>query len=448
MPQFYRAEPVVPQAFNPLESYGQVLQLKGMANRNRADELQMQQAQRKQQDVATFLEALGQNQGDWETTLKALRGKISPETQLAFEEHFQANLKNRLDAKKVQGDIDKTGQDVAKARTERLAQVVAEAWQLPDEELAARTDEFIGRAKAIDPDLKIPPGPLSKAHLKVFGVMLQAEQYTAHVADEKSKAEKSRYDMLSAKKDYEAGITPGTKGQTDFEQAFQRDKGRQPTLGELVQHKREMAQAGRAVVGGVSPGRSDKSYQYESGRLDKVQEPIDTAVARLGRLADTINQVTPQADALVAPELLTVMAGGQGSGLRMNEAEIARIVGGRTNLESFKAALNKWQVDPSEGLSITPSQRQQVRTLMGEVQKKLLAKQQLLESARQQLINSDDPAEHRRITAAARAGMSEIDSGKMPSASAGISVTDPRGGVHRFPNQAAADAFKKAAGIK
>jgi hypothetical protein len=63
-------------------------------------------------------------------------------------------------------------------------------------------------------------------------------------------------------------------------------------------------------------------------------------VPRFGRLRDTLNQKSPQADALVAPELLTVIAGGQGSGLRMNEAEIARSVGGRSHLEDLKAALN------------------------------------------------------------------------------------------------------------
>jgi len=30
----------------------------------------------------------------------------------------------------------------------------------------------------------------------------------------------------------------------------------------------------------------------------------------------------------------------------------------------------------------------------------------------------------------------------------GVTVTDPRGTVHTFPSQAAADAFRKAAGIQ
>ena len=48
------------------------------------------------------------------------------------------------------------------------------------------------------------------------------------------------------------------------------------------------------------------------------------------------------------------MAGGQGNGLRMNEAEISRIVGGRTNWESFKAKLGAWQ-SPRKLQSLLPS---------------------------------------------------------------------------------------------
>jgi len=196
---------------------------------------------------------------------------------------------------------------------------------------------------------------------------------------------------------------------------------------------------------GRDTARSDKSYQYSSGQLDKVGQPIEQAIQRFGRLKDTLNQATPQADALVAPELLTVMAGGAGSGLRMNEAEISRIVGGRSNFESLKAALNKWQLDPSKALSITASQRGQIRQLMDEVHGKLLKKQEVLDQARQDLVNNDDPFQHRMIVSKARQSLTKIDMGQ---GGGGISVTDPKGGVHTFPDQASADKFKKLAGIQ
>jgi hypothetical protein len=170
--------------------------------------------------------------------------------------------------------------------------------------------------------------------------------------------------------------------------------------------------------------RADKSYQFNVGQLNTLGKPITDRVTRLSTLQDTINQTSPQADALIAPELLTVMAGGQGSGLRMNEAEISRIVGGRTAWESIKAAANKWQTDPRKGLSITPAQRGQIRSLMQAVYGKLQQKQSILDQAQQDLIKTDDPKEHRSIVARARQQMTTIDQGQSGAQSGGANPLD------------------------
>jgi hypothetical protein len=157
--------------------------------------------------------------------------------------------------------------------------------------------------------------------------------------------------------------------------------------------------------------RADKSYQFSSTQLDKMKTPIDAVVSRLSRLNDTLAQNSPQADALVAPELMTVMAGGQGSGIRINEAEINRVVGGRSKWQDLQAAVNKWQLDPKEALSITPEQRREIRALTQVVNDKVTAKQQALDEARQQLIATQDPTEHRKIIANVNSRLSQIDTG-------------------------------------
>jgi len=167
-------------------------------------------------------------------------------------------------------------------------------------------------------------------------------------------------------------------------------------------------------------------------------------VQRLSTLQDTLNQGTPQADALVAPELLSVMAGGQGSGLRMNEAEIARIVGGRTQWESLKAAVGKWQLDPNKGFSLTPAQRQQVAGLMSTVQQKLQAKQAAITQSEQDLIDAGDIQSHKQIFADLRKRLTDIDSASGGS----IQVVAPDKSVHTFPDQASANKFKQMAGIQ
>jgi hypothetical protein len=179
-----------------------------------------------------------------------------------------------------------------------------------------------------------------------------------------------------------------------------------------------MGGGGGRIVSGDFPRlpqdvqRADKSYKDISSQLDKVQKPIDDLAARFGRLEDTVKQNTPQADALVAPELLSVMAGGQGSGIRMNEAEINRIVGGRSKWESLKASINKWKLDPAAAVSITDAQRTQIQALMSAVNEKIMQKRQLLEQARTDLLNAQTPEEHRRILANVRSQVLNVDVGQ------------------------------------
>jgi hypothetical protein len=192
--------------------------------------------------------------------------------------------------------------------------------------------------------------------------------------------------------------------------------------------------------------RADKSYQLQSTRLDKVRQPIEAIQQRVGRLNDTLNQQSPQADALVAPELLSIMSGGAGSGLRMNEAEIARIVGGRSAWESLKANIQHWATDPEKARSITADQDKQIRALVGTVQSKLVAKQKIMDDAEESLLASNDPKEHRQVVADARKSLDAIDAGTAQAG--GIEVKDPTGKTHTFSDQKSADAFKKAAGIQ
>ncbi|MGA8529254.1 MAG: hypothetical protein WB622_06030, partial [Acidobacteriaceae bacterium] len=67
-------------------------------------------------------------------------------------------------------------------------------------------------------------------------------------------------------------------------------------------------------AGNTGSARADKSFQYNNGELDKLSTPITGLVQRMSTLQSNLAQESPQADALVAPELLSVMAGGQGSG--------------------------------------------------------------------------------------------------------------------------------------
>jgi len=162
---------------------------------------------------------------------------------------------------------------------------------------------------------------------------------------------------------------------------------------------------------GANDTRLDRSYQYNNNIIEKQRTPLDQRLERLDRVEQAINQRSAQADALIAPELLSVMVGGMGSGLRMNEAEIARIVGGRSKLEDLKAKLDKWDPRTGGGLSVTDEQRQQMYDILKAVRVKTEAKQQAFNDAQEALIHAADVGEHRKITAELKKKLSAIDSG-------------------------------------
>lgn len=160
---------------------------------------------------------------------------------------------------------------------------------------------------------------------------------------------------------------------------------------------RVIAPIGRADKPKDADPRLDKSYQAERGRLTKLIKPVEDQAERMNRLVQSVNQRTPQADALIAPELLTAMAGGMGSGLRMNEAEISRIVGGRSKWESLQATLNQWKTDPSKAVSITDPQREQIRGLIDAMNGRIQKRLKVGHDAAEKLVDAKTVEEHRKI---------------------------------------------------
>ena len=211
---------------------------------------------------------------------------------------------------------------------------------------------------------------------------------------------------------------PVTAEDAAWAQAYERRKTLAPFAGAAAQAPHQATE------------RSDTSYNRNVARLDKLSQPIEATQARMGRLNDALAQHTPTADALMGPELMTIMAGGQGSGLRMTDTEINRIVGGRSHWENLQAAINQWSLDPSKANSITEEQRKEIRALATAVQSKLSAKQKILSDADQGLLGTDDPKAHRQIVADAHQKLDAIDSGGAPGGGGG-SLANPELGATR-----------------
>lgn len=169
----------------------------------------------------------------------------------------------------------------------------------------------------------------------------------------------------------------------------------------LLKAKSDAALAGRDpnAAGTRNDARSDKSFQFNMKELEDRAKPLIDKADRFNRLVTTVDEKTPQADALIAPELLTVMAGGRGSGVRMTEAEMSRLVNGRSHWESLKAAVNKWKLDPTQALTVTDEQRSEIKKLLATMGGRIKSDVKTINDARRALVNADSVDEHRNIMA-------------------------------------------------
>lgn len=198
---------------------------------------------------------------------------------------------------------------------------------------------------------------------------------------------------------------------TAEEQGYQEAKQANPQLTRTAFHAQWEA-AGKPAAGDAkNDARLDRSYQFNSTQLEKERAPVEAQMGKIGAALSNLNLQSPQADALLAPQILSIAAGGTGSGLRMNEAEISRIVGGSTKWTQLQTALNKWSTDPTHA-TFTPAQRKQMSDILGGAQAKGTQKQQILEWSENALIDADDPTAHRQTVAQTRKLLDAVDQGK------------------------------------
>ena len=210
---------------------------------------------------------------------------------------------------------------------------------------------------------------------------------------------------------WEAAGKPAAGAGTAEEQGYQEAKQANPQLTRTAFHAQWEA-AGKPAAGDAkNDARLDRSYQFNSTQLEKERAPVEAQMGKIGAALSNLNLQSPQADALLAPQILSIAAGGTGSGLRMNEAEISRIVGGSTKWTQLQTALNKWSTDPTHA-TFTPAQRKQMSDILGGAQAKGTQKQQILEWSENALIDADDPTAHRQTVAQTRKLLDAVDQGK------------------------------------
>ncbi len=213
-------------------------------------------------------------------------------------------------------------------------------------------------------------------------------------------------------KDHQEGLTSlnnvlahgfNEKAQAD-ELAAQREdeKARHDAEEEKIQNRRADVQAQKETQ---QKGLGD-SYKTENKEFDTIRKPLATSLDAFSTLRNSLDQGTAAGDSVVAPALLKALVAG--GGVRITQSEINNFTHGRSSLEDMKGTLQKL----SNGKSITPVQRQQVYALLGAVESKVRAKNDILNTAQEQLDGAQSVADQRKAVSEARRKLDSIDKGE------------------------------------
>lgn len=135
------------------------------------------------------------------------------------------------------------------------------------------------------------------------------------------------------------------------------------------------------------------------------QKGVDTAGAQLEKIEDARNMINGNAEAqgLGIPKVLTALVGGQGTGVRITQAELTSIAHARGIQGDFEGTLSKWE---GKG-ALSHAQQQQLTQIMDDVRQRIIQKQAIHAgaldaingaSSREQIIAADKDARD-KITA-------------------------------------------------
>lgn len=129
------------------------------------------------------------------------------------------------------------------------------------------------------------------------------------------------------------------------------------------------------------------------------QKGVDTATAQLEKIEDARNMINGNAEAqgLGIPKVLTALVGGQGTGVRITQAELTSIAHARGIQGDFEGTLSKWE---GKG-ALSRAQQQQLTQIMDDVRQRIVQKQAIHAGAldaingastREQIIAADKDA--------------------------------------------------------
>jgi hypothetical protein len=159
-----------PQQAGPLAQIGQVMALRNQMQQGKALEMENQLRQQQVKDQQTVMQTLAATNGDLQSALPQLAGKVSPTTYLGLQ---KASFETREAALKMSNE--QLAND--KTRNDNLLGLIDQAKQLPPDQYAQQWPQIAQKAVQIKPELQgqvDPSKPVPQEQLGQFQLGIQA----------------------------------------------------------------------------------------------------------------------------------------------------------------------------------------------------------------------------------------------------------------------------------
>lgn len=166
---------------------------------------------------------------------------------------------------------------------------------------------------------------------------------------------------------------------------------------------------------------------------------LDASEAQLEKIADARAMINGNAESqgLGIPKVLTALVGGQGTGVRITQAELTSIAHARGLSGDVEGTLNKWA---GKG-ALSAEQQRQLTSILDDVKNRLVQKQAIAKEAVDNINGASTRSQIVSADKAARQKLSDMETGGAQPGG-GVQTFTDGGTTYRIPAEHVAD-FKK-----
>lgn len=365
----------------------------------------------------------------------AKQGIISPQIYTTWK-------KADLDQRNTLATITDTDLKNQKAAHDATQQLYDNIMDMPDDQLAANWPSVAQQYDAIPGNNKQPldpNNPLTKQQLQQFAPLLSMNNaYLDHELERrkaKTAQDTAEVDLQTKQQGLQFGPTgPAADSKYRFLQAQLAAK--QPITADnqawMKGYEKQKllvpATTANIRVEGAAQGRQDAATQrYVTSAQNDLQKQFSAASTQLDKVHDAQNLLANggnAGDVLASMKTLSSLAAGQGSGVRITQAELNGVL----HNQGIKGNIESWLSQAQGEGTMSPQRRDEISRVLNAAEAELQKKMSQQDQYMDRLTGAKSPDEVNAIKSEYRKSLYQ------PSSNNGESVGTAIGATKKFPN--------------